>query len=321
MNHHIASRLDGIHSVLCSAFDGGDSLTSASKGSERETFISLFLAKVLPPIYRFGTGDITDSLNNSDVSRRSGQIDIVIEMPWAPSFPAVVGSDIRVYPAEAVGTAIEVKSNLSAQWAQVIGTAEALSPLRQKLSGIAVDGGSLSILDETIEPIPLYAVGYEGWSTAETVEEKTRGAPLDGIFILRHKIFACSDRRPFLQRLLMCQEALAQNRSGNGGDITLATCARLVELSVNDDTLTQMTTTLNAEKLATKPVHFGDQDFLPLVDQGGWTEKKVEQLCKAFLQKTKVWVGTEAILQFVAVVHREVAKRAAMSVDLSGYIK
>ena len=103
--------------------------------------------------------------------------------------------------------------------------------------------------------------------------------------------------------------------------MTLATCARLVELSVNDDTLTQMTTTLNAEKLATKPVHFGDQDFLPLVDQGGWTEQKVEQLCKAFLQKTKVWVGTEAILQFVAVVHREVAKRAAMSVDLSGYIK
>lgn len=321
MNQHIALRLNGIHSVLCSAFAGGDSLTSASKGHERETFISLFLAEVLPPIYRFGTGDITDSLNNNDATRRSGQIDIVIEMPWAPSFPSVVGSDIRVYPAEAVGAAIEVKSNLSAQWAQVISTAKALSPLRQKLSGIAVDGGSLSVLDETEEPIPLYAVGYEGWSTAATVEEKARDAPLDGIFILKHKIFACSDRRPYLQRLLKCQVALDQNRTVRGWDTTLATCARLAELSVNDDTRAQMTATLNAEKWATKAIHFGDQEYLPEVDQGGWTEPKVEQLCKAFLQKTKVWVGTEAILQFVAVVHREVAKRAAMSVDLSRYIK
>ena len=81
MNPHIASRLSGIHSVLWSAFEAGSLLSSSSKGYECETFISLFLSEVLPPIYRFGTGEITDSLMNGDPSRRSGQIDIVIEMP------------------------------------------------------------------------------------------------------------------------------------------------------------------------------------------------------------------------------------------------
>jgi hypothetical protein len=321
MNEHIASRLNGIHSVLCSAFDAGALLTSASKGYERETFISLFLAEVLPPLYRFGTGDITDSLKNDDPSRRSGQIDIVIEMPWAPSFPTLVGSGPRVYPAEAVGTAIEVKSNLSSQWEQLVGTAKTLEPLLQKLSGIVVDNGSLSVEDETEELIPLYAVGYEGWSTAETVEEKARSAPLDGILILKHKIFAWSDRRPFLQRLKQCQDALVKNRAGNPCDLTLATCARVVELINDPDTREQIAEILNAEQWSVNPVHFGDQEFLATVSKGGWTDQNVQQLCKTFLLKTRVSVGTDALLQFVAVVHREVSKRAAMSVDLSEYAK
>lgn len=77
-----------------------------------EKYLSLFLSNVLPPLYRFGTGDITDALSNNDASRKSGQIDIVVEMPWAPSFLMSAGSSVRLYPAEAVGTAIEIKSNL-----------------------------------------------------------------------------------------------------------------------------------------------------------------------------------------------------------------
>src|SRR5437879_2319535 len=106
MNRYVASRLNGIHSVLCSAFEAGALLSASSKGYERETFVSLFLSEVFPSIYRFGTGDITDSLKNDDATRKSGQIDIVIEMPWAPSFPMPVGSRVRLYPSEAVGTAI-----------------------------------------------------------------------------------------------------------------------------------------------------------------------------------------------------------------------
>ncbi len=321
MNPHIASRLDGIHRVLCSAFEAGALMSSASKGYERETFIALFLSEVLPPIYRFGTGDITDALKNDDPSRRSGQIDIVIEMPWAPSFPTPVGGGARVYPSESVGTAIEVKSNLSSQWNEVIRTAVALEPLRQKLSGITVDGGNLTLLDETEEPIPLYAVGYEGWSTADTVEEKARSAPLDGILILKHKIFAWSDRRSFLLRLKRCQDELLKKQSGNLFDATQATCARLVELIRTTDVREEIVATLNAEQWSATPVHFGDQQFLPAVSAGGWTDQNVDYFCKIFLQKIKVSVGIEALLQFVAVVHHEVGKRAAMSVNLSDYAK
>lgn len=323
MNPLIASRLSGIHSVLCSAFEAGALLSSSSKGYERETFISLFLSEVLPPIYRFGTGDITDSLMNADRLRRSGQIDIVIEMPWAPSFPMLVGAVARLYPSEAVGTAIEVKSNLSAQWDEFIRTATALEPLRQRLSGITVDGGHLSVLDETEEPIPLYAVAYEGWSTATTVEEKVRSSItlVDGVLVLKHKIFAWSDRRPYLQRLKRAQDELAKKQSGTGYDATQATCARVVNLISNGTPKGKIVATLNTEQWAIMRVHFGDQEFLPDVTVGGWTAQNLEQLCCVFLPKIKVFVGDEALLQFIAVVHREVGKRAAMSVDLSEYAK
>jgi hypothetical protein len=38
----------------------GKSMSNASKGYEREGFVNNFLANVLPPLYRFGTGDATD---------------------------------------------------------------------------------------------------------------------------------------------------------------------------------------------------------------------------------------------------------------------
>jgi hypothetical protein len=83
----------------------------------------------------------------------------------------------------------------------------------------------------------------------------------------------------------------------------------------------QTVATLNIEQWAVEPVHFGDQKFLPAVSVGGWTAQNLEQLCSVFLQETRVSVGIEALLQFIAVVHREVGKRAAMSVDLSEYAK
>lgn len=321
MNPHVASRLSGIHSVLCSAFEAGALLSSSSKGYERETFISLFLSEVLPPIYRFGTGDITDALMNANPSRRSGQIDIVIEMPWAPSFPMPVGAGARLYPSEAVGLAVEVKSNLSDQWNEVIRTANALEPLRQRLSGITVDGGCFSIENETEEPIPFYAVGYDGWSTAATVEEKLRNTPVDGVLVLKHKIFAWSDRRQFLQRLARSQRELDKRQSGTAFDVTQASCARVVNLIRNGTPSEQIVVTLNAEQLAVRSVHFGDEEFLPVVGIGEWTAQNLDQLRSVFLQKTKVSVGIEALLQFIALVHREVGKRAAMSVDLSKYAK
>jgi len=318
MNQYVASRLDGIHSILCSAFEAGVLLSAASKGYERETFISLFLSEVFPTIYRFGSGDITDSIGN-DAARKSGQIDIVIEMPWAPSFPTPIGSGPRLYPAEAVGAAIEIKSDLVNQWDEVVQTANTLEPLRQKLSGITVDGGSLSIENETEEPVPFYAVGYEGWSTPAKVEGKARGAPVDGVLVLKHKIFAWSDRRAYFRRLTQCQVELAKKCQGEPFNAPLAACAKIVELKNTSASPGDIVRVLNAEEYSATPVHFGDHQFMPTVDVGSWSEQTLQDTLAVFEQKTGVSVGVEALLQFVNILHQEVGKRAAMSFDLSGY--
>jgi hypothetical protein len=52
----------------------------------------------------------------------SGALDIVVEFPFLPSFPAP-GGDERLYLAESVALAIEVKSDLCAQDARSIGAA------------------------------------------------------------------------------------------------------------------------------------------------------------------------------------------------------
>ena len=70
VNSHIKARLDGIQRMLMGAHLAGTPMTSSSKGYEREAFINGFLSQVLPPSFRFGSGDAIDEHEN-----RSGQLD------------------------------------------------------------------------------------------------------------------------------------------------------------------------------------------------------------------------------------------------------
>jgi hypothetical protein len=178
MNTHLRQRLDGLLQHFRAAHFAGGVSASANRGTEREAFLLALLSQVLPPIYRVGTGEITDVDSN-----RSGQLDIVIEMPWAPSF-GFPASPVRLYPAEAVGVVIEVKSNIADQWTEVEATVSALAKLRQRLSGTAVNGGSLTTHDVSTEPIPVFAVGYQGWSSSEPIERRLLTSELDGVLIL-----------------------------------------------------------------------------------------------------------------------------------------
>ena len=108
-NTHVSQRLAGIHSQLMAAHQASIPMSNVTKGAERESFISQFLSKVLPPVYRFGTGDATDIDGN-----RSGQLDVVVEYPFGPTLPAVHG-ETRLYLAESIAAVIEVKSSLPAQ--------------------------------------------------------------------------------------------------------------------------------------------------------------------------------------------------------------
>jgi len=78
----IYARLLGIQQMLVGVHKGSDPLSSNSKGVEREAFIAGFLREVMPTIYRFGTGDAIDLQGH-----KSGQLDVVVEYPFAPSLP------------------------------------------------------------------------------------------------------------------------------------------------------------------------------------------------------------------------------------------
>lgn len=161
-------------------------MSSSTKGTERELFAKLALHEVFTPPYRFGTGDITDI-----AGRRSGQVDIVVEFPFLPSLP-VVNTGPRLYLAEGVAAAIEVKSDLAAQWSQVEQTAQAIASLQR------VFGSTFSMGPPPQPRIPFFAVGYTGWNQLNTVQNHI-GPAVDGIFVADAGLFASSQQFGALQ--------------------------------------------------------------------------------------------------------------------------
>ena len=201
-NQHIVERLQSINAMMLEAFNGGASMSSSTKGNERELFVNFFLSPLFPNHFRFGTGDITDSFE-----AKSGQIDIVIEFPNLYSFPVVQGGP-RLYLAEGVAVAIEVKSNLKNQWPEVVATATKLKALKRRFKNDRLNeladryedlGDHMSAFNvrerasrmvSPGEDIPLYVVGYNGWSKASTLARRLRESPVDGILQLDTQFFA-----------------------------------------------------------------------------------------------------------------------------------
>lgn len=137
------------------------------KGSERETLIREFFAKVQPNLTRFGSGAIIDSTGT-----QSGQLDIVAEFPFFPSFPTLAAQE-RMYLAESVSFVVEVKSDIDAQWAQVESTVEKVRVLRRNWHGhLSFEGGTLTIDAQSVSRIPIVAIGFKGFSSIEAVKRK-----------------------------------------------------------------------------------------------------------------------------------------------------
>jgi hypothetical protein len=176
----VLQRLTGLQAILQGVHQSSIGLSSATIGQERAAFIDEFLGKVLPPIYRFGTGDATDSNG-----LRSGQLDVVVEFPFAPSLPMVGSGQTRLYLAESVAAVIEVKSNLSRQWEDAVRTSNALAALTRKF-GMSMFFGSGPSLR-----IPLLAVGYTGWNTMQTLQGHLSNAPnIEGALVIDAGLYA-----------------------------------------------------------------------------------------------------------------------------------
>ncbi len=178
-NQYLHARLKGIQQILMGAHSAGELGSSASKGADREFFVNMFLKNVLPPQFRFGSGDITDL-----AGRTSGQLDLVVEFPIWPSLQ-VPGGGSRLYFAEGVAAVIEVKSDLAAQWGEVERTSRKLARLR-RLFGSTHGGAPWSV--------PVFAVGYTGWKDIETLRKYVSQRVVDGILIIENGLFAWDGR-------------------------------------------------------------------------------------------------------------------------------
>jgi hypothetical protein len=165
--------------MLLGVHAGGGLLSTASRDNEREAFLNAFLMDVLPPQFRFGTGDAIDQ-----AGRISGQLDIVIEYPFVPSLPLVAGRSPRLYLAEGIVAVVEVKSNVEKQWADVVRTATQLTTLIRNY------GTGVSVGPRAGKKIPLYAVGYEGWKQHSTLRKRLAEAPaVSGILVIQEGHF------------------------------------------------------------------------------------------------------------------------------------
>jgi len=281
------------------AYEAGGGFASANKGAEREVFITLFLQNVLPPMYRFGSGEITDAK-----ALKSGQLDVVVEMPWAPSFAPPFNSTVRLYPAEGVGAVIEVKSNVKDQFSKVVKTANGLAPLSQTLGGTSTDNGFEVHVPEEV-PIPLYAVGFEGWKTADPIKAKLLSTALDGILVNKSMQYVEVDRSMQYAKKRQLDKFPAGER-----------ILKLVDAHESNDAIAKL---LNDEGLVQTNVHFGDEIQLPIVETGGWTASTVSEVRSNLGPHTKSYAREEAILRFIARIHQEASKRSSMSFDITPY--
>lgn len=171
-SEQLVQRLEGIRQILLAHHSAGAMLPNASKGNERETLVREFLTKVFPPPFRFGTGAVIDQSGKT-----SGQLDVVAEFPFFPSFPTP-GAAERLYLAESISFVIEVKSDLAAQWSQVEQSAEALLPLRRAWRAhLSFHDGALEITDASVSRIPFVAVGFRGYKSINTLEQKLKETP------------------------------------------------------------------------------------------------------------------------------------------------
>jgi len=173
-----STRLAGVWRSLIALHAGGAAMSSASSGREREQFVDEFLRKVLPPAYRIGSGDVIDSFG-----QKTGQQDVVVEFSFLPTLPAIAGKE-RLYLAEGVAALVEVKSNLAKDWEDVKRRASAIRNLRRifRVPGFTPYG-------PPPERIPYFAVGYSGWKSIETVQEKCQEGFVDAILIIDHGLF------------------------------------------------------------------------------------------------------------------------------------
>ncbi|EPJ2749093.1 DUF6602 domain-containing protein [Vibrio parahaemolyticus] len=174
-------KLVNIHTNLMSVYNESKGYTSPILGAEREIVTKQLLTHILPPLYRVGSGAIVD-----EAGTQTGHIDAIIEQPFSLSFPIASDSN-RLYVADAVGAAFEVKSDLNVQADDALTKVKEIKNIKRH----EIQNGEL-YFDDTLR-IPTFIIGFKGQKKQETIEKKFIN-PLDstypnGVLILESEIF------------------------------------------------------------------------------------------------------------------------------------
>jgi hypothetical protein len=183
-NPLLFQRIDGIRKYLIAQYSGSDMMTAPDKGRERELFVSGFLERLFTNAYRFGEGRITDYKKDA-----TGQIDVVVEVPLAPSFPLIEGGP-RLYLADSIALTLEVKSDISKEINDVRKAVKQVKRLVRKnvLQNAFVSEDSPDPLIKWKPEIPYYVFSYSGPKKFETLiklwENFEEQEKPDGILIL-----------------------------------------------------------------------------------------------------------------------------------------
>ncbi len=150
-------------------------MSNHTKGQEREAFVDLLLKGCLPDSYRFGSGEITDPRG-----KISGQVDVVVEYPFFPSFPLLGTAQYRLYLVETVAVCIEVKSSVG-QFDEAVKTMKkirALDPACDWLEAKDKDKAhwfaslhGRGILTSFTNQVGVALVFFKGWATPSKVRQ------------------------------------------------------------------------------------------------------------------------------------------------------
>ena len=166
MSDHLRTYFNGAVTKLRGAFEQTMSMASANKGIARERAVSLLFEDALPASCSATSGEIVDGNGEA-----SGQLDGIIIHHTGQAL-STGGAGPRIVLIEGVMAALEVKSNLSSQWAEVMATARSLLKLKRAREMDGVLGKLHRSSSSGDGPrVPFCVVGYEGWKTKEKLTE------------------------------------------------------------------------------------------------------------------------------------------------------
>ncbi len=153
----------GLFVSLQSSLEAFENMSSSSKGTGREDIVKQTLGACLPSKYSILSGDIIDTKGHS-----TGQIDGITVFSSATILRSPI-SDISLVPAESAGAVLEVKSDLSNQWSEVVQKYDKVKPIFWLPINMLSTRPKDSAKRETMS---FHVVALKGYKKIETLKRK-----------------------------------------------------------------------------------------------------------------------------------------------------